>query len=222
MYKEEDYLMLSGIQHFCFCRRQWALIHIEQQWDENLKTTEGALLHKNAHDESKIEKRGDVIIIRGLRIKSNELGITGNCDVVEFQKDDEGISLNKYSGSWKPYPIEYKNGKPKEDASDVLQLCGQAMCLEEMLSCEIPKGALFYGKINRRIEVEFTEDLRNLVRNMFAEMHSYWEKGWTPKGRATKACNACSLINICLPKLGEKKTVKDYIGGVLMEDENIT
>ena len=109
MYNEDDYLMLSGIQHFCFCRRQWGLIHIEQQWAENLRTTEGLLMHKKAHDDSKSEKRGDLIIMRGLRVKSSKLNVTGICDVVEFRKDNGGIPLNRYEGRWQPYPVEYKN-----------------------------------------------------------------------------------------------------------------
>lgn len=222
MYKEDEYLMLSGIQHFCFCRRQWALIHIEQQWAENLRTTEGLLLHKNAHDEDKIEKRGDIIIMRGLRIKSDRLRVSGICDVVEFRKDDDGITLNKYNGLWRPYPVEYKNGEPKDNEADILQLCGQAICLEEMLACKIASGAIYYGKIKRRLEVDFTEELRKHVEEAINEMQGYWEKGWTPKGQYTKACNACSLKEICLPALGKTKSVQSYIQEVMKSDEKTT
>ncbi len=211
--------MLSGIQHFCFCRRQWALIHIEQQWAENLRTTEGLLLHKNAHDENKIEKRKDVIVMRGLRIKSDKLQVTGICDVVEFRKDKNGIELKKYGGLWMPYPVEYKHGEPKDNEADLLQLCGQAMCLEEMLACKIQFGALYYAKMKRRIEVEFTVDLRNHVALMLDEMQRYWKKGWTPKGKYMKGCDACSLKDICLPKLGITKTVQRYIQEALDNDE---
>uniref|UniRef100_I5AUD1 CRISPR-associated exonuclease Cas4 n=1 Tax=Eubacterium cellulosolvens (strain ATCC 43171 / JCM 9499 / 6) TaxID=633697 RepID=I5AUD1_EUBC6 len=222
MYKEDDYLMLSGIQHFCFCRRQWALIHIEQQWAENLRTTEGKLLHKNAHDEAKFEKRGDLIIMRGLRVKSAMLGVTGICDIVEFKRNDQGITLQKYEGLWQPYPVEYKKGEPKENEADLLQLCGQAMCLEEMLACTIHQGALYYGKIKRRVEVEFTEHLRNRVRSTIEEMQRYWRKGWTPKGRMTQGCYACSLKDICMPELGRTKSVSLYIRESLPKDEEIT
>lgn len=139
-YKEDDFLMLSGLQHFIFCRRQWALIHIEQQWAENERTVDGHLFHKNAHDAEMTEKRGDLIITRGLHIKSPGLGIAGVCDVVEFHRSADGITLFSYDGLWQPYPVEYKKGKPKTDGSDEAQLCAQAMCLEEMLVCHIPRG----------------------------------------------------------------------------------
>ena len=130
MYSEEEYLMLSGIQHFAFCRRQWAMIHIEQQWAENYRTTAGELMHKKAHDEGSFEKRGDLLIVRGLRISSRELGLSGQCDVVEFHRDDEGVKLFGYEGKWTTVPVEYKHGAPKEDNADELQLCAQAICLE--------------------------------------------------------------------------------------------
>ena len=135
MYSPDDCLMISGLQHFRFCRRQWALIYIEQQWAENLRTTEGALLHERAHDEQFRESRGDTII---------------TCDVVEFHRDERGVPLHGYEGTWLPYPVEYKRGHAKQDGCDELQLCAQAMCLEEMLCCEIPDGALFYGEARRR------------------------------------------------------------------------
>lgn len=160
MYKEEDYLMLSGIQHFSFCKRQWALIHIEQQWAENYKTTAGELMHKKAHDENSLEKRGDLLIVRGLRIASHELGLSGQCDVVEFHQSEDGIDLFGYDGKWNPLPIEYKHGLPKENQADELQLCAQAICLEEMFQTNISAGFLYYGENRRRTKVEFTPDLR--------------------------------------------------------------
>lgn len=146
MYDPDDCLMISGLQHFRFCRRQWALIHIEQQWAENLRTTEGALLHERAHDEQFRESRGDTIITRSLHVYSLTLGLSGQCDVVEFHRDERGVPLHGYEGTWLPYPVEYKRGHAKQDGCDELQLCAQAMCLEEMLCCEIPDGALFYGE----------------------------------------------------------------------------
>ena len=211
-YKEEDYLMLSGIQHFSFCRRQWALIHIEQQWDENLRTVEGNIFHKKAHDGYSSEKRRDVIISRGMPVFSPALGISGVCDIVEFYRDDKkGISLHGREGRYLVYPVEYKKGQPKEDEADVLQLAAQAMCLEEMLECEIEKGYLYYGEIRRRIEVWLDEKIRQQVRDTFEEMHHYYERRYTPKVKRTKACNACSLKELCLPKLMRAKSVKAYI-----------
>lgn len=180
-YAEDDYLMLSGIQHFKFCRRQWALIHIEQQWAENVHTVIGELMHKKAHDPYLIEKRKDLLIARSLPIASRKMGISGECDVVEFHRCEDGIKLHGHRGNFSVYPVEYKKGKPKLTEEDCLQLAAQAMCLEEMFSTDIPEGALFYGETRRREAVEITEDLRQEVRNMFREMHQYFERKYTPK-----------------------------------------
>ena len=193
MYKEDDFLQLSGIQHFAFCRRQWALIHIELEWEENVRTVEGVLLHEKAHDASIKEKRGNLIITRALPIHSRELGISGECDVVEFHKSKEGITLSGIEGKYTVTPVEYKRGKPKNNDFDVLQVTAQALCLEEMLCCEIPFGYIYYGEIKHRIKVEFTEELRQKVKSMFLEMHKYFEQRYTPKVKISKSCNACSL-----------------------------
>lgn len=196
MYREEDYLMLSGLQHFAYCRRQWALIHIEQQWAENERTVDGQIFHSVAHDKARIEKRGELLITRGLPVKSAKLGMSGICDVVEFHKSEEGVSLASYEGLWQPYPVEYKKGLPKLNEADEMQLCGQAICLEEMLLCRIPGGSLFYGENRRREPVEFTEELRGKVYDMAKEMHVLWDKGYTPRVKPQKGCNACSLKEI--------------------------
>lgn len=211
MYAEDDYLMLSGLQHFAYCRRQWALIHIEQQWMENERTVDGFLFHSAAHNKELFEKRGDLIIARGLPVKSSALGLSGQCDVVEFRRSEEGITLSRFEGLWIPYPIEYKKGAPKEHRADILQLCAQAICLEEMLLCEVPEGSLFYGENRRRLPVHFTQELRDEVVNMTKEMHDLWQKGYTPSVKPQKGCNACSLKEICLPKLKKLKSVNSYI-----------
>lgn len=123
-YAENDYLMISGIQHFMFCRRQWALIHIEQQWQENRLTAEGEVIHQNAHKDDFIEKRPGILVTRGLRVFSPTLGITGQCDVVEFLSSEEGVPLHGHRGLWQAVPVEYKRGKDKEDDSDIFSaLC---------------------------------------------------------------------------------------------------
>ena len=219
MYSEEEYLMLSGIQHFAFCRRQWAMIHIEQQWAENYRTTAGELMHKKAHDEGSFEKRGDLLIVRGLRISSSELWLSGQCDVVEFHRDDEGVKLFGYEGKWTPVPVEYKHGAPKEDNADELQLCAQAICLEEMFQIRISDGYLFYGENRRRSHVEFTEDLREAVKKAAGEMHDLFQKGYTPNVKPTKKCRACSLEDLCLPKLQKTVKVRTYIEQGIKERE---
>ena len=156
-YSEDEFLLLSGIQHFCFCRRQWALIHIEQQWQENLQTTEGNIVHKYCHDENLYEKRKDLIITRGMKVFSRKLGVTGACDVVELHRSTDGAVIAGQTGAWQPCPVEYKKGKCKSIDADRLQLCCQAMCLEEMFLTPIAIGYLFYAETHRREEVAFTD-----------------------------------------------------------------
>jgi len=204
-------LTLSGLQHFAFCRRQWALIFIEQQWQENLRTAEGNAMHRRAHDETQIERRGDTLVVRGLRVASERLNVTGVCDVVEFHESADGVALYGQEGRWAPYPVEYKRGAPKEHDADALQLCGQAMCLEEMLLCAIPEGSLYYGETRRRERVAFSPELRGRVEALLGEMQGYMERGYTPKAKMSKGCNACSLKALCLPKLSKSMSVDDYL-----------
>jgi len=212
-YKEEDYLLLSGIQHFAFCPRQWALIHIEEQWNESYLTAAGRILHTKAHSGENTEKRGDRIIIRSLRVCSAQLGISGECDVVEFHKVRYGVSLYGYEGLWTPYPVEYKRGKTKLDDCDRLQLCAQAVCLEEMLCTEIERGALYYGETRRREVVEFSPALREELENTVKSMHELFMRKHTPKAVKRKFCISCSIKDLCLPVLGEieKNSVKKYM-----------
>ena len=211
MEQKDEYLQLSGLQHFSFCRRQWALIHIENQWSENLRTIEGNLFHNRAHDEQRRERRGDTLILRGLPIVSHTLRLSGQCDVLEFHASPKGAHLRGEEGLWIPFPVEYKRGAPKENFADQLQLCAQAICLEEMLCCSISEGALFYGETRRRTAVLFTEELREKVRLTTAEMHQMFRRSYTPKVRPTKSCNACSLKELCLPVLMRKKNVSEYL-----------
>lgn len=215
-FKEDEYLQLSGIQHFAFCPRQWALIHLEQQWAENYRTADGSLIHETAHNGSR-ESRGDLLIVRGLSISSTVLGISGQCDVVEFHRSTKGIPLPDRPGLWLPYPVEYKRGKPKEHDADALQLCAQAMCLEEMLCCTVPGGALYYNEPRRRTKIMFTPELRNNVQALCMRMHELYRRGHTPQAKKRKACNACSLYALCLPKLFQSTSVSDYLNG-WMED----
>lgn len=219
-YKEEDYLPLSGIQHFAFCRRQWALIHIEEQWQENLRTTEGKLLHQRAHDPFLQEKRGNSFTSRGVRISSRKLGLHGICDVVEFVEDLDGITISGRQGTFTPIPIEYKRGKPKEDYTDALQLCAQAMCLEEMLLCNLEYGYIYYGETRRRHKVNFTPELRQQVMGYSKEMHDLYQRRHTPKVKPRKNCRACSLYDLCMPKLCGNLSVLNYIEEHTKDSQN--
>ncbi len=219
-YNEEDFLALSGIQHYIFCRRQWALIHIEKQWDENVRTIEGEILHDNAHDGYRSQSRKGIITSSGMPVLSRTLGINGVCDIVEFQPDSDGIEINGKTGKYRVYPIEYKRGEPKEYDADILQLTAQAMCLEEMLCCDICEGAIFYGQTKRRLCISIDDDMRNKVKNIFVEMHQMYDRRFTPKVKTGKSCNACSLRDICLPELCASKSVHEYINSYL-KDESI-
>jgi CRISPR-associated exonuclease Cas4 len=220
-YSEDDFLNIAGIQHYMFCPRQWALIHIEQRWSENVRTVDGNIFHENAHSGAMRELRGDTMITRGLPVFSRTLGINGICDVVEFKRDKSGVNLAETEGLWRPIPVEYKNGKPKENDCDRLQLAAQAVCLEEMLLCHIEKGYLYYGETRHRCEVEFDDALREKLKNITADMHKYFERCYTPKVKTGKFCNACSLKEICLPTLCRNISAKKYIAGRIkaMEDE---
>ena len=213
----DEPLMISALQHFVFCRRQWALIHVEQLWKDNVRTVEGNLMHQRAHDEKQIEKRPGLITMRGLRVHSRRLNVTGICDVVEFRQQEDGISLPGYEGHWQPYPVEFKRGRPKSHDADELQLCAQAMCLEEMLLCSVPEGSLYYGEPRRRTGVAFSTDMRQRVETLLAEMHQHMQRGYTPRPRQTKSCQACSLRDLCLPGLGKAPSVSDYIGQHIKE-----
>lgn len=217
-YKEEDFLQLSGLQHFTFCRRQWALIHIEQQWAENVLTVKGNLFHEKVHDGYSSEKRNNVIISRGMPIHSRSLGLSGECDVVEFVRADTGIILPGRAGKYILYPIEYKRGRAKITDEDRMQLTAQTICLEEMFLTEIPHAYLFYGETRRRELVEISDELKNECRKLIQEMHQLYARGYTPKVKRTKRCDACSLKSICLPKLEKSRNVTLYVTEHLKEE----
>lgn len=203
-YSPEDLLPLSGIQHFLFCRRQWALIHVERQWQENALTAEGRILHSRVDDPFFTEKRKGVLIARSVPVASTALGLFGVCDVVEFTESPEGIHLPGREGTFLPAPVEYKHGKPKQEQSDEAQLCAQAICLEDMLAISIPIGYLYYGRTRCRLAVNLTRDLRDRVYKAAQEMHAYFQRGYTPRVKPFKGCKSCSLADVCLPHLQSK------------------
>lgn len=208
---EDNYLLISGIQHFIFCRRQWALIHIEQLWAENYFTVDGQIKHEKVDKTNNSELKNDIRIIRSMPIVSNKLKIQGKCDVVELQPDNDGFYFSKYDKRYKVYPIEYKRGKPKKDNSDIMQLLAQAICLEEMLGLKIEKGACFYFETRRREEIIFTEELRSKLTDIISEMNNYYSKRYTPKVRKSNKCKSCSLKDSCLPELDGTISVAKYM-----------
>lgn len=200
MYEEDDLLMLSGIQHFAFCQRQWALIHIEQQWEENSLTLQGNWLHRNVDNPYAMERNKDTVLLRSVAVVSYRLGLYGIADMIELTPSTEkgnAMVMSKYNGYWTPYPIEYKRGKPKAEEIDEVQLCAQAMCLEEMYDIFVSKGAFYYGQTKHRLEVIFTDALRQKVEEYAVQMHQLYESGITPKADYESKCRSCSISNQC-------------------------
>jgi len=209
MYSEDDLIQLSSLQHYVFCPRQCALIHIEQIWDENRLTAEGRIMHDRVH-EAERESRGQARIEHGVPIRSLRLGLIGKADVVEFHRSSED--------KWQPFPVEYKRGKPKPDDCDRVQLCAQAMCLEEMLGVEISCGALFYGKTRHRQDVLFNEALRRKAEETAQKARALIESGETPPPVYGKKCKSCSLVAECLPKtIDKRRSVSRYLAKAIGE-----
>ena len=204
MYSEDDFIQLSALQHFVFCERQWALIHLEQMWMENRLTMEGHIFHERVDSQLQEMKKGSRIC-RSIRLRSLVHGITGIADVVEFKN-------NKQTALPLPYPIEYKRGKIKQELSDSIQLCAQALCLEEMLKTTIPEGALFYGKTKRRHVVQFDAMLRHKTISCIEKIHFFLKNKKNPRAQYTKKCDSCSLFSACMPHyMINSNQVKRYL-----------
>lgn len=211
-YTDDELLSLSGIQHYAFCRRQWALIHIEHQWNENSLTAQGRIIHEKVDDPFFTESRKDCYITRSQPLVSYELGFYGVADMVEYHLAESGVPLYQKNGLWQPVPVEYKRGKVKANNCDLVQVCAQAMCLEEMLHIEIMEGEIYYNEIRRRIKVDLNKELRDEVRRIADDMHNMFAKSYTPKPIKSKSCAACSMVDVCLPKIGAgADDVSDYI-----------
>lgn len=220
IYTDDKLLLLSGIQHFYYCKRQWMLIHVEQQWKENIHTFQGAVLHEKVDDPYIAESRGSYFISRSMPLVSYSLGLFGISDAVEFHKNKNGIYMEAKQDYFTVLPIEYKVGKPKEDHCDMVQLCAQAICLEEMLSCEIKEGALFYGKTRHRTSVELDETLRLEVINLCREMHSILENEINISPIYSDKCARCSMADLCIPKINKSyKSVDNYMKSYISEIE---
>jgi len=202
LYDEDDLVMISALQHYLFCPRRCALVHIEQQWLENRLTAEGRILHERVHTAGK-ESRRKLRVEYDVPIRSLRLGVTGRADIVEFHLQEDG--------SWLPLPVEYKRGRPKKDDSDRVQLCAQALCLEEMLGCTVPEGALYYGQAKRRSLVVFDQALRAAVMTAAQGVHDLLAANQTPAPQYGPRCESCSFLELCLPKVATRKKVGLYL-----------
>ncbi len=210
MYMEEELIPLSALQHLLYCERRAALVHVEQAWADNVYTVEGTQMHERA-DEVGTERRGNLMICRGVHIRSMRLGLSGRADVVEFRRITEsesrsGARLRGCDGLWAPFPIEYKRGRLRHETGYEVQLCAQAMCLEETFGVEdIPSGALFFGKPHRRLDVSLDSKLRELTAQSADRLHEIIDSGVTPNAIKSAKCDKCSLVDLCMPKLATKK-----------------
>lgn len=211
-YNEDDLLPLSGIQHFAFCERQWGLIHVESQWVENLRTAQGRVLHQRVDDPYFAESRGDVKVVRSVPLLSKTLGLYGVADVIELHRNTNDASGMRYN------IVEYKRGKPKPDDRDEVQLCAQAICLEEMIGITLDHGYMYYGETKHRHRVDFDDCLREKVKLLAEKMHLLYTHGITPPAIKGKRCKNCSMTDICLPKLGRSgKKAELYMAGLFEE-----
>jgi len=221
MYDEDDLLPLAALQHLAFCERQWALIYLEGLWAENVLTTQGRQLHKKAAHGPQTEIRPDMRVARGLRVHSFRLGLSGVTDIVEFRRlapgKTDGARLEGVEGLWQPFPVEYKRGRPKPGPCDEIQLCAQALCLEEMLGCAVPRGALFYGVPRRRTDVEFDQPLRDRTIALAGHLHRLTAEAKTPPPPPGKKCRNCSLRDICIPRAFRGANPREYLSRVIAE-----
>jgi len=227
-FSADDLLPLSALQHLAFCARQCALIHLECVWDDNRLTVEGRQLHEQVHEQGN-ESRGDLRIARGVALSSLRLGLSGIADVVEFHHLSDaqaadapaGARLPGTAGLWRPFPVEYKRGRPKKDDCDKVQLCAQALCLEEMLGAAVPTGALFYGRTRRRLDVAFTNELRRETEETAGRLHRLFASRTTPKPKLEKKCRNCSLQHLCVPKSASRCSAERYIRETIEQETRV-
>lgn len=229
MYEEDELLPISALAQLVYCERRCALIHLEGLWEDNLFTVEGSNLHARVH-EVEVEMRGDIRTVRDLRLASRRLGLSGKADVVEFHRCPEeqaqsegeaapaGVRLEGQADLWTPYPVEYKRGRPRPDLCYEVQLCAQALCLEEMLKVAVPRGALFFGKPRRRQEIALGENLRRETEALCVQLHELIESGLTPPAQYNKRCRNCSLLDVCMPKIaGTGRSARAYLDKALAD-----
>ena len=207
----EDYIQISGIQHYMYCKRSWALIYIEDIWRDNFLTLDGDKVHERVHDSSSSEIRKDKFFERGVYISSEEYGLTGQCDLIEYKNDPNGIQLRDKDGLWVIIPTEYKHGNGDSIDYDKYQLVAQMICLEEMFQTEIEYGYLYYKKSNKKIKIENTNELKLLIKQITKEMRELIKRQYTPKIRKNKKCKNCSLYNECNPDVSYMQDVSTYL-----------
>ncbi len=216
MFSDEDLLAISGLQHLTFCERQWALIHMEQVWSENVLTIEGKQLHDFVHEQGS-ESRSGVRMVCALRLRSLELGLSGVADLVEFHQSDEGVAVEGLRGLWLPYPVEYKRGRKRYDLADEIQLCAQALCLEEMLGVSVKTGAIYYGQPRRRVVIDISQELRDKLYSLCSRARELLELKVKPLANVGRHCKNCSLVEDCMPDIIKNDRSEKYISAILRD-----
>ena len=211
-YSDDDCIAISGLQHLAFCKRQWGLIHLDQEWAENYLTAQGKIMHERV-DSGYQEFRRGVKQFSGLHVRNMKLGLYGRMDVLEVEQTEGPyveIPWIKLSGNWRLRPVEFKHGKPKDHNADLIQLCAQALCLEEMTGLPVNEGSIFYCELRRRTEFEFDEDIRTETIELAKEAHRLIASGKVPEAEVNHNCKSCSLMDFCQPNIGNQKKLKDY------------
>lgn len=215
-FEDFDRLSLSSLKQYIYCKRRFALMYVECEWGSNYKIVEGDLFHERVDNPLFSEKRGDLHISRSVPIYSDVMNLYGVADIIEFIKDDSGIKIHGKRERWRINPVEYKNGKPEKSNADNFQLCAQALCLEEMFNTNIEHGDIYYGKIKRRVTVDFTNELRSDVKEQVKNMKELLEQQLLPPKPKNQNCSLCSLENVCIPTIIRNQTsVKDRIAAIV-------
>ncbi|PKO21854.1 MAG: CRISPR-associated protein Cas4 [Chloroflexi bacterium HGW-Chloroflexi-1] len=209
---EEELIPLSYLSQYYYCPRRAALLLVDQQWADNQFTAEGTLIHERVHQEGH-EKRGPSLSLRGLWLRSLHLGLAGKADCVEMQAATDGVTVPGYEEKWRLVPVEFKHGARRDKTEYEVQLCAQAMCLEEMLGCRIAEGYLFYEADHRRQAVSLDDRLRKLVEEGASQLHAMLKAGQIPAPRRSSRCKGCSMVDICLPRM--RRSGKDYLSRLL-------
>ncbi|MDR1885593.1 MAG: CRISPR-associated protein Cas4 [Synergistaceae bacterium] len=216
MYSDDDLLAISGLQHMAFCERQWALIHIEREWDDNVLTIEGRHLHEFVHEQGSGSRSG-ALMIRGLRLRSLEIGLYGVADLVEFHPSDDGAEVEGHPGRWRPYPVEYKRGVKRYDRADEIQVCAQALCLEEMFGATVRFGAVYHGQPRRRTETEISDSLRNEMKSLCARARELLDVGGRARPNVGRHCKNCSLVVQCMPGVISRDGSAEYMSRIIAD-----
>ena len=200
----EERIPLSSIKQYAYCKRRFGLMFIDNEFIDNFKTIEGNILHEKVNDPFFNEKRGDKYFSRSVPVYSDRFNLYGIVDIIEFIKDENGVSIPTQKGLWRLNPIEYKNGKPEKSRADELQLCAQAICLEEMFDTEIISADIYYGRLKKRVNIELIDELRYSVEKIVADIHDLIEKAIIPEKPDNQNCSLCSMIDICMPRIFTK------------------